>query len=100
MIDLTPIINAIILLLGALAVRYLVPWLKANTTAEERKDLFFWADIAVQAAQQLYYQQDGASRKEYAQFIMMQHGFDISEPEVDAAIEAAVLALHQALESE
>lgn len=100
MIDLTPIINAIIALLAAVAVRYFVPWFKARTTTEQRAELLVWADIAVQAAQQLYYQQDGASRKEYAQFIMMQHGFDINEPEVDAAIEAAVLALHQALENE
>jgi len=100
MIDLTPIINAVIAVLCALALRYAVPWIKEHTTSTEREDMLVWAEIAVQAAQQLYYQQDGAARKEYAQFIMMQHGFDINEPEVDAAIEAAVLALHQAMKTE
>lgn len=97
MIDLTPIINAIIALLAAVAIRYFVPWLKEHTTAEQRSNLEAWAAIATAAAQQLYHQQDGASRKEYAQLIMTEHGFDINEPKVDAAIEAAVLALHEAM---
>lgn len=100
MIDLTPIINAIIALLAAIAVRYLAPWFKEHTTAEQRRNLEAWAVIATAAAQQLYHQRDGAYRKEYAQLIMTKLGFDINESKVDAAIEAAVLELHKALENE
>jgi len=98
MIDLTPIINAVIAILGAVATCYIVPWIKEHTTAKERENLLFWAEIAVKSAQQLYYQLDGRARKEHAREILRQHGFDVDDPSVDAALEAEVLKLHQALE--
>ena len=98
MIDFTPIINAFIALMGALALRYLVPWIISKTDEQDRADLLKWAEIAVAAAQQIYHQLDGETRKAYALAVMAEHGFDVNSQEVDAAIEAAVLKLHQALE--
>lgn len=98
MIDITPIINAFIALLAAIAVRYAVPWIVSKTDEQDRADLLKWAEIAVSAAQQLYHQLDGETRKAYAMAVMAEHGFDVSSQEVDAAIEAAVLELHKALE--
>ena len=99
MIDLTPIINAIIAVLGALALRYVVPWLKARTTAAQREDMLVWAEIAVAAAQQLLYQADGEARLEYVMQYMAQKGFDVDDGAVRNAVEAAVLKLHQSLEA-
>ena len=100
MIDLTPIINAFIALLAAIAVRYAVPWIISKTDEQDRADLVKWAEIAVSAAQQIYHQFDGETRKAYALEVMAEHGFDVCSKEVDAAIEAAVLELHKALEGE
>lgn len=98
MIDLTPIINVLILVVATLVSVYLVPWIKSKKTAEQTKDLIAWADIAVAAAQQLYYQLDGATRFEHALSVMREAGFDVDTIEVRNAIEAAVLRLHNALE--
>lgn len=96
MIDLTPLINAIIAILAAFMVCYVVPWIKSKTTANERENLLAWVDIAVAAAQQLYYQQSGEKRLTYALEFLEGKGFVIDETVVDA-VEAAVLKLHQSL---
>lgn len=97
MIDLTPIIKTVIVILVGVALRYFVPWIQARTTKEQREDLLAWADIAVRAAQQLYYQKDGAYRLEYALEVLEGKGFDIDDAAVRDAIEAAVLKLHSEL---
>lgn len=97
MIDLTPIINVLILVAATLVSVYLVPWIKSKKTAEQTKDLMAWARIAVAAAQQLYYQLDGEARLNHALSVMREAGFDVDTIEVRNAIEAAVLELHNAL---
>lgn len=98
-IDLTPMINALILILSTVATVYIVPWIKSNTTAKQRENLLAWVDIAVCAAQQLYHQQDGSVRLEYALGLLEAKGFDINDDVVTDAVEAAVLKLHQGLVS-
>lgn len=95
MIDITPVINALIALLAAVATAYLVPWLKSKTTAQEREDLLVWVDIAVAAAQQLFHKLDGSERLEYALSMLEEKGFDVNDAVVRDAVEAAVLKLHQ-----
>ena len=98
MIDLTPIINAIIAIMAALALRHIIPWINSKTTAEQRENLLRWVDIAVAAAQQLYYEGNGAERLSYALDLLEKKGFDITDQAVLDAVEAAVLKLHQGLE--
>lgn len=100
MVDLTPIINVLILVVATLVSVYLIPWIKSKKTAEETKDLMAWARIAVAAAQQLYYQLDGQTRLAHALAVMEEAGFDVDTIEVRNAIEAAVLEIHNALEAE
>lgn len=100
MTDLTPIINIIIALVGALISIFLIPWLKKKLTREDQENLMFWVKIAVSAAQQLLYQANGADRLKYALELLQEKGFDVDLPEVQAAVEAEVLRLHQELEKE
>lgn len=97
MIDLTPLINALILVVAAIITVKVIPWIKSKKTAEETKNLVAWADIAVAGAQQLYHQFDGATRLEHALGVMREAGFDVETVKVRNAIEAAVLRLHSAL---
>lgn len=54
MIDITPIVNAVIALLAAGVSVFLIPWIKSKTTDAQRKELLEWVKIAVAAAEQLY----------------------------------------------
>ena len=98
-IDLTPFLQALIALMGAIALRYIVPWVKSKTTASQREDMLVWVDIAVAAAQQLLYQSPGADRLEYALGILEREGFNIEDKTIVDAVEAAVLKLHEELKN-
>lgn len=111
MIDLTPLLNAAIMVLAALAVRYLVPWLKANTTEKQRENIDYLVRVAVGAAEQVYDKSEGAEKKEYVMEFLKVHGlidedgttvtmtggYKLSLAEIEAAVEAAVLTLHKEL---
>lgn len=99
MTDLTSIINAVIALAAALISAFVIPWLRRKTSAEDREELLKWVEIAVAAAQQLYHHLDGAKRKEYVLAFLSERGYTLEGPELDAAIEAAVLRLHRELEA-
>lgn len=99
MIDLTPLMNALITIIAAVLLRYVVPWLNSKTTAQEREDLLVWVDIAVRAAQQLLYHANGSERLEYVMDYLEDKGFDVDDASVRNAIEAAVLELHHSLEA-
>ena len=96
--DITSILEAIIALATAIITVFLLPWLSARTTAEERKELLGWVDIAVAAAQQLYHRCSGQQRLDYALSVLEERGFDVDDGVVLDAVEAAVLKLHQQLE--
>ncbi len=97
MTDITSILQTAIALIAALLSSFLIPWLRRNTSAKEREDLLKWVSIAVQAAQQMYYQLEGPERKNYVRSFLTEQGFDVDDQAVDAAIEAAVLELHREL---
>ena len=96
--DLTPVINAFIALVAALVTAFVIPWIRRNTSAKDREELLKWVEIAVMAAQQLYHQLNGEERKKYVLDFLAQKGYDVSSEEIENAIEAAVLKLHQELE--
>lgn len=97
MIDLTPIVSAAILLVSAVITAFVIPVLKKNLSTQEMAELLKWAEIAVAAAQQLYYQADGKTRKQYVLDFLTGKGYDVNTKEVDSVIESAVLALHDKL---
>lgn len=99
MIDLTPLFNAFIAIMAALAVRYLVPWLKSRTTAAQREDLFAWVKIAVAAAEQLYDSSQGEEKLDYVMAFLIEKGLYVDGKAVNNAIEAEVLKLHKELKN-
>lgn len=97
MTDLTPVINAVIALIAALVTAFVIPWIKRNTSAKDREEFLKWVEIAVAAAEQLFYSTQGTEKKKYVVQFLEAQGFTFSEEEIDAAIEGAVLKLHRAL---
>lgn len=78
MIDITPIINAVIALAAAGVTVFLIPWIKSKTTDE-----------------QLYEGQGrGEEKKKYVLEFLASMGFTVDEEAVNAAIEAAVNQLN------
>lgn len=99
MTDLTPVFNAAIALIAAIISTFLIPWIKRNTTAQDRDDFLRWVEIAVAAAEQLYESTQGAEKKKYVLRFLEEKGFVFSGNEIDNAIESAVLKLHRELEA-
>ena len=97
MLNLTPIINAVIALLAALVTVFVIPWLQRKTSAQDREEFLRWVEIAVAAAEQHWDSAKSKEKKEAVTAFLREQGFTFSESEIDSAIEAAVLKLHHEL---
>lgn len=74
-----------------------IPWVKTKLQSTETSKI---VKDAVYAAQQLFWNQDGAARKEYAVKLATEQlnklGIKIDEKQLSSLIEAAVQELHVA----
>ncbi len=93
-IDLTQIILAVIALLGGIITTFVIPFINKKLTAQQIENIRKVAKIAVYAAEQLFTPEQWAEKKKYAQEYMKAQGYNIDTVQIDAAIEAEVLALH------
>ncbi|MBQ8708855.1 MAG: hypothetical protein IJ523_12275 [Succinivibrionaceae bacterium] len=96
-IDLTPIFQALIALMGALVTYKLIPWIKSKTTAQQQENLQAAAKIAVYAAEQLYPgKKEGEKKLDYVINALDNAGFYINKPMAREAIEKAVYEINSA----
>ena len=96
-INLTPIFQAAILLVAAIITTFVVPWIKSKVKNENMAIFLRWVEIAVAAAEQLYESTDGAAKKEYVLTYLRDKGYTVDVDDLENAIEAAVLKLHNEL---
>jgi hypothetical protein len=95
MIDLTPIINAAIAVIAAVATAFLIPWIRSKTTEGQRKELAAWIKIGVAAAEQIYNGQGrGEEKKAYVLKFLEENGYTVDLEAINAMIEAAVQQLN------
>ena len=94
MVDLTPIISAVLTLIISLITAFLIPYIKAKTTDEQFKTIKLWVQVAVQAAEMLYVG-SGEEKKKYVVDFLNSKGFTLNTEEIDNLIESAVLELKQ-----
>ena len=93
-IDLTPIINEVIMLITVIITAFLIPWIKSKTTESQQCSMISWARIAVAAAEQIFTGDGrGEEKKQYVMDFLKEHGFKIDETSVSNLIEAAVQEL-------
>ena len=96
MIDLTPVVNAIIALIAAAISVFLIPWIKEKIEAEKLNQIMGWVTIAVEAAEQIYRESGmGAKKKAYVLDFLAKKGITLDLDSIDAMIESAVLDLKQ-----
>lgn len=86
MIDLTPIIQAIIALLAALITYKLIPWIKAKTSAAQQANITAVIKMLVFAAEQIYGANSGAEKMQYVKERLLERGYDIDIPAIESAV--------------
>lgn len=96
MVDLTPIITAVLTLIFSLITAFLIPYIKAKTTDEQFNTIKLWVQVAVQAAEMLYVGSGrGEEKKQYVIEFLKSKGFTLNAEEIENLIESAVLELKQ-----
>ena len=98
-INITPIINAGILLVAAIVSVFVIPWIKSKAKNEDTTNFLRWVEIAVAAAEQLYESTDGPAKKLYVLEYLMSKGIAVDADDIENAIEAAVIKLHNELKA-
>jgi hypothetical protein len=100
-IDLTAVAEAALALIGALITIYLIPWLRRKAGTERLAMLKTWAEIAVNAAEQLYTGSGhGEEKKAYVLKFLQSKGFTIDFDSLENIVESAVYELPGLIEIE
>ena len=94
LIDLTPIVNAgIVLLAGIVSAfvlpwihRYVLPWIQANTTEKPREGLRIITRTAVFAAEQLLGNGRGYEKMQHAKEYIRRNGYDVDTDLIEATV--------------
>lgn len=94
MFDITPIVEAVVALIGVVITCIVIPYVRSKTTAQQREELNAWIKIAVAAAEQIYQGAGrGEEKKQYVLDWLEDHNITVDEDRIDALIEAAVYEL-------
>nr|DAG63206.1 MAG TPA: hypothetical protein [Caudoviricetes sp.] len=96
MVDLTPIITAVLTLIFSLITAFLIPYIKTKVSAEQFATIKLWVQVAVRAAEMLYVGSGrGEEKKKYVIEFLNSKGFTLNAEEIENLIESAVLELKQ-----
>lgn len=90
--------TTLIALFGAIITYIVVPYVKSKTTEQQQSNIVFWIKTAVNAAEQVFADSGmGTQKKEYVMEFIQNMGISLTEDELDALIEAAVLEINKNL---
>lgn len=93
MIDLTPILEAIIALIVALITYKVIPWIKAKTTESQQAILMATVRTLVYAAEQLYGAGKGKEKFTYVRQKLQEKGFDVDVDAIEAAVKEITIEI-------
>lgn len=94
--NITPILEALVVLIGAVITGVIVPYIKSRTSAQQQEELMVWIRVAVTAAEQLYTASGmGKEKKEYVLNWLAMHGISVDNERIDAMIESAVYSMNK-----
>lgn len=96
MIDLTPLVQAVITLAAAAITTFLIPWLRTRYGNEKMEKVRGWVEIAVLAAEKLYGAGNGDQKLEYAEAFLAQHKIKLDTSELIAMINAEIKKMENA----
>lgn len=85
------IAKIVVALLGAVVTYYVIPFIKAKTTKEQREDAIFWTTMAVRIAEDIYKQKgQGSLKKDHVVEFLNKNGIKLSGEQMDFLIDAIV----------
>lgn len=94
MIDLTPVLEALVSLVVVIITCVVVPYIRKKTSQETFEEIREWVKIAVLAAEQIYNGNGrGTEKKAYVVEFLKSKGFTIDSASIDVLIEAYVKGL-------
>ncbi|MEG1513806.1 MAG: hypothetical protein RSD95_02860 [Clostridia bacterium] len=85
-VDLTPLINAAILVVCAIVTGKLVPYLKARLTDSQFRHMISLLNIGVYAAEELFPEGHGDEKLKMVQAYMKKNGFDVDIEAIKATV--------------
>jgi len=95
MTDITPILQAVITLIGVVITVILIPYIRSKTTEAQRIQIQSLINIAVYAAEQLCKEPGmGEQKKMYVLGFLEERGVTFNASAIDTMIEAAVKELN------
>lgn len=90
-IDLTPVLEILIALLGVVITTYLIPWIKARTTQSQQEYIRAAAHVAVYAAEKFWGAGHGDEKLAYAEKVLREdYGVELNLNKLEAVIDAAI----------
>ena len=96
MIDFTPLIEALILLLTSVITVVIVPALRERYSNEQLEKAKSWVQIAVYAAEKMYGAGKGDEKLAYAEQILAEHKIKLDTATIKAKVDAELLKMQQA----
>ena len=85
-IDLTPILQAVIMLLAAIITAFVIPWVKAKASAQQMEALTKVTKTAVFAAEQIYGSGWGRDKMRYAEEYLRKRGYTVDIDLIEATV--------------
>lgn len=96
MVDLTPIVNAFITLIGLLLTTFLIPYIRLKVGTEKLAQIKKWTAVGVKAAEMIYTESGmGDVKKKYVRKFLESKGYKLDIETVDALIESTVRDMQQ-----
>lgn len=85
------LLKLLVMILGVIVTYRVIPWIKAKTTTEQRKETEYWIKIAVQVAEQIYKEKgQGFLKKEYVLEWLNSNGIKLTVGQADMLIDLIV----------
>lgn len=88
MINLTDIINAFLALLAAVITAFVIPWIKAKTTVQQRERMEAVCRTLVFAAEQIFGGGRGAEKLEYVAAKLEEKGYTVDMDMIEATVKS------------
>lgn len=100
MLDLTPLVEAILALAATAITVFLIPWLKEKFGHEKLAKAKDWVEIAVLAAEKLYGAGNGDAKLDFAENFLAEHKIKLDFDTLKAMVDAEIKKMEQAEKKE
>ena len=94
------IVSLVLKVVCFICVAFIIPYIKRKYNKQDLEDLNDKIQTYVEAAEQIFGKEQGEEKKQWVRGRLAAAGIDVDLDEIDAAIEAFVLLLHNELRKE